>query len=852
MVSRTSDSLSKPKDSLKDMMKRGSGDLISKINQLKKEIGADRAVQIKEKIDKNQKKLESHIHGSLSATFEVNPSTVKNISCEVPRLGVESALSIFNGFHSDLAEKDFANVHEVISAKSIKLPKIERIPTYTTWVFLDRNQRMPEDQSVVGRRRIYYDQSGNEALIYSDSEDEDPEVEEEKRAFSDGEDRILWMAFQEHGVDGDVADVVSHFIGGTPVEIQERYNKLKLKFEVSQEQRSSGGKLFLEKSLSASLDSFDNLFCRRCLIFDCRLHGCSQNLVYPSEKQLYVPGPEDRKPCSDQCYLLVRRTTEELVECSDTSSLHHKDHVILKGENKRSSVFNFEVNGVGADVGVGCSSKSVSGEGSTAGVLSASTVVPVVHTNVAKRKITDDIDRELVESDNYENEISSGKIRKLSVGAFQYAGHQMTCKSPVEGRDSSILSDFNLQKTSSSHTNDIVGGEVHDNNGRVELKQPIIFERQRRILSSSCEWKPLEKDLYVKGLEIFGRNSCLIARNLLSGLKTCSEVSNYMRNNGALMSHNMDTVHSSEDNARADSNNVESEALMRSRSRLSRKRGKARRLKYSTKSSGHPSSWKRVGDADQTLKQYTPCSCQFMCGKDCSCLKKGTCCEKYCGCSKNCKNKFRGCHCAKSQCRSRQCPCFAANRECDPDVCRNCWVSCGGGSLGEPSKRGDGQCGNMKLLLRQQQRILLGRSDVAGWGAFIKNAVNKHDYLGEYTGELVSHREADKRGKIYDLVNSSYLFDLNDQYVLDACRQGDKLKFANHSSKPNCYCKIMLVAGDHRIGIFSKERIEANEELFYDYRYGPNEAPAWARKPEASKKDDFLPSQSRARKHQSR
>lgn len=45
----------------------------------------------------------------------------------------------------------------------------------------------------------------------------------------------------------------------------------------------------------------------------------------------------------------------------------------------------------------------------------------------------------------------------------------------------------------------------------------------------------------------------------------------------------------------------------------------------------------------------------------------------------------------------------------------------------------------------------------------MQNAVNKHDYLGEYTGELVSHREADKRGKIYDLVNSSYLFDLNDQ-----------------------------------------------------------------------------------------
>lgn len=54
-----------------------------------------------------------------------------------------------------------------------------------------RNQRMAEDQSVVGRRRIYYDQHGSEALICSDSEEEFPEPEEEKREFTPAEDRII-------------------------------------------------------------------------------------------------------------------------------------------------------------------------------------------------------------------------------------------------------------------------------------------------------------------------------------------------------------------------------------------------------------------------------------------------------------------------------------------------------------------------------------------------------------------------------------------------------------------------------------------------------------------------------------
>ena len=45
---------------------------------------------------------------------------------------------------------------------------------------------MVEDQSMVGRRHIYYDAQSSKALICSDSEKEAAEPEEEKYVFSKG------------------------------------------------------------------------------------------------------------------------------------------------------------------------------------------------------------------------------------------------------------------------------------------------------------------------------------------------------------------------------------------------------------------------------------------------------------------------------------------------------------------------------------------------------------------------------------------------------------------------------------------------------------------------------------------
>lgn len=769
-----------------------------------------------------------------------------------------------------------------------------------------RNQRMAEDQSVVGRRQIYYDQYGSEALICSDSEEEFIEPVDEKHEFSEGEDQILWEVLQEFGLNQEVLNILCQSISASSSEIQERYETLMVKYqEKNVKDNGNSGEMgfergiFLDKGLCAALDSFDNLFCRRCLVFDCRLHGCSQNIVIPSERQSFgCDFEENGNPCSDQCYLRGRNGLQDLhYDMSNSSTKLGDDDLALLEKGCCPSSSKFEDSNPNNDIEDLRSSDGSSivfkkpGDvnvettdvltPASPGSLDTEAMPPAVPPaeNVGKCKELKRRNMPLGNSTPGDEDFLVSSVKKqkkgtisdvaslvpenlvdadpISIADSKYPGSMAPSRNQLQNKPEDAQNESNeyhSKKNSCptgfiSENSDNITEDSNDNEILVQ-KHSSNSQKEQEVAIHGCVWSPLEKELYLKGIEIFGKNSCLIARNLLSGLKTCKEVANYMFDHGAAMPHRSSvlTNSDSEDNEKADPDEMEQE--MPKRARFWRRRGKTRKLKYTWKSTGHPSSRKRIADGkQQSCKQYTPCGCQVMCGKQCPCLHNGTCCEKYCGCSKTCKNRFRGCHCAKSQCRSRQCPCFAAARECDPDVCRNCWVSCGDGSLGEPQLRGDGyQCGNMKLLLKQQQRILLGKSNVAGWGAFIKNPVNKNDYLGEYTGELISHKEADKRGKIYDRANSSFLFDLNDQYVLDAYRKGDKLKFANHSSSPNCYAKVMLVAGDHRVGIYAKEHIEASEELFYDYRYGPDQAPIWARKPEGSKRDDSSISYSRAQK----
>lgn len=163
-----------------------------------------------------------------------------------------------------------------------------------------------------------------------------------------------------------------------------------------------------------------------------------------------------------------------------------------------------------------------------------------------------------------------------------------------------------------------------------------------------------------------------------------------------------------------------------------------------------------------TRKEYEPCNHVGPCEiNNCICLKNSGFCEKFCACLRECKHRFQGCRCKKGLCRTNVCPCWAASRECDPDLCGLCGVSIHPHFLNTAYKHlaelerinkeafdSFNMCNNSNIRRQLAKRVYIGRSSIHGWGAFIAERAEKNDFIMEYKGKRkpLHHSSGTNRG----------------------------------------------------------------------------------------------------------
>ena len=125
-----------------------------------------------------------------------------------------------------------------------------------------------------------------------------------------------------------------------------------------------------------------------------------------------------------------------------------------------------------------------------------------------------------------------------------------------------------------------------------------------------------------------------------------------------------------------------------------------------------------------------------------------------------------------------------------------------------------------QLQFRKKQ-LKFARSRIHDWGLFALEPIAADEMVIEYVGQMIRPVVADLREKKYNEmgIGSSYLFRVDFETIIDATKCGNLARFINHSCNPNCYAKVITVEGQKKIVIYSKQPIDIDEEITYDYKF---------------------------------
>ena len=135
------------------------------------------------------------------------------------------------------------------------------------------------------------------------------------------------------------------------------------------------------------------------------------------------------------------------------------------------------------------------------------------------------------------------------------------------------------------------------------------------------------------------------------------------------------------------------------------------------------------------------------------------------------------------------------------------------------------------------KKIVTRKSAIHGNGMFAVAQIKKGERLIEYKGRRRTHQEVDE-GDSGDVDSGhTFLFTLNDEWVIDANFEGNDARWINHSCDPNSEAILDENEDDpkrSRVFIEAIRAIKPGEEITYDYgitlaeRHTPRLKKIWA------------------------
>lgn len=110
--------------------------------------------------------------------------------------------------------------------------------------------------------------------------------------------------------------------------------------------------------------------------------------------------------------------------------------------------------------------------------------------------------------------------------------------------------------------------------------------------------------------------------------------------------------------------------------------------------------------------------------------------------------------------------------------------------------------------------IEIKKSDIHGMGLFAKENISWGTFIIEYSGEKITKKESARREKFCNSINTTYLFELDDNCDLDGMIGGNESKFINHSPiNPN----VCAIRRNGKIELYAYDNIKKGDELLLDY-----------------------------------